>query len=70
MATPDTSMPDYVRNDRSGTGDPDIQPSIGTDPMTTAEPSVEKTIIAPDPEKVREAEESGAVGFETGKSVK
>lgn len=44
--------PDYVE-DLSGTGDPDHQPQIGTDPMTTSETSVHKTIVAPDPEKVR-----------------
>lgn len=47
--------PPYVR-DKSGSGDPDHQPQIGTDPMTGAEEGTHKTIVAPDPEKVREAD--------------
>ena len=70
MATSDDQLPDYVRNDKSGTGEPTVHPYIGTDPMPPSDTRVEKPIIAPDPEKVREAEESGAVGFDTGKSVK
>lgn len=48
---------DYVE-DVSG-GDPDVQPSIGTDPMSLPEEGTHKTIIAPDPEKVRQAEREG-----------
>lgn len=47
--------PDYVR-DTSGGGDPEVQPSIGTDPQSLPQEGKHKTIIAPDPEKVREHE--------------
>ncbi len=47
--------PDYVE-DRSGTGDPDVKPSVGTDPMALPQEGKEKTIVSPDPEKVREHE--------------
>lgn len=47
--------PDYSR-DVSGVKDPDQQPQIGTDPMSEPDSSAEKTVIAPDPEKVREHE--------------
>lgn len=50
--------PDYVE-DKSGAGDPEIQPNIGTDPMSQPQEGKHKTIIAPDPEKVREAERKG-----------
>jgi len=53
--------PDYV-SDPTSTGDPDRQPMIGTDPMDTPDSSVEKTIISPDPEKVREHERRKASG--------
>jgi hypothetical protein len=45
--------PDYVK-DVSGVKDPDHQPQIGTDPMDEPDSSVQKTVISPDPEKVRE----------------
>lgn len=48
---------DYVEG-VSG-GDPEVQPSIGTDPMSLPQEGVHKTIIAPDPEKVRQAEREG-----------
>lgn len=47
--------PDYVR-DTSGSDDPDHQPQVGTDPMEGPQEGKHKTIVAPDPEKVREAE--------------
>lgn len=49
---------DYVE-DVSGGGDPEVQPSIGTDPMSMPEEGTHKTIIAPDPEKVQQAEREG-----------
>ena len=49
---------DYVE-DVSGGGDPEVQPQIGTDPMSAPEEGVHKTIISPDPEKVRQAEREG-----------
>ncbi len=36
--------------------DPDHEPVVGTDPHSLSQPGKEKVIIAPDPEKVREAE--------------
>ena len=36
--------------------DPDHEPEVGSDPRSLPQLDVEKTIIAPDPEKVREAE--------------
>ncbi|MEM1041905.1 MAG: hypothetical protein AAGI91_04680 [Bacteroidota bacterium] len=45
--------PDYVE-DKSGTGDPSVQPHIGTDPQSLPQEGKHKTIIAPDPEKVRQ----------------
>jgi hypothetical protein len=50
--------PDYV-DDKSGSGEVDHQPQIGTDPMDAPQEGKHKTIIAPDPEKVREAERKG-----------
>ena len=47
--------PDYVE-DKSGSDDPDHQPQIGTDPMEGAQEGKHKTIVAPDPKKVRDAE--------------
>lgn len=47
--------PDYVE-DKSGSEDPDHQPQIGTDPMGGAQEGKHKTIVSPDPEKVREAD--------------
>ena len=49
--------PDYVE-DKSGTRQPGVQPSIGTDPQTLPQEGKHKTIIAPDPEKVRAHERS------------
>ncbi len=50
--------PDYVE-DTSGSGEIDHQPEIGTDPMSLPQEGTHKTIISPDPEKVREAERKG-----------
>jgi hypothetical protein len=50
--------PDYVE-DTSGSGKVDHQPEIATDPMSTPQEGKHKTVIAPDPEKVREAERRG-----------
>jgi hypothetical protein len=50
--------PDYV-DDKSGAGDIASQPDIATDPMSTPQEGKHKTIISPDPEKVREAERRG-----------
>lgn len=36
--------------------DPDHEPEVGSDPRSLPQLDEEKTIIAPDPEKVREAE--------------
>ncbi len=47
--------PDYVE-DVSGSDDVESQPDIGTDPQSGIEEGTHKTIIAPDPEKVREAD--------------
>ena len=47
--------PDYVADkdlDKSGTGDPNIQPNVGTDPQSLPEEGKKKTIVAPDPNKV------------------
>ncbi|MEP0545505.1 MAG: hypothetical protein ABJF88_01085 [Rhodothermales bacterium] len=49
---------DYVE-DKSGGGDPEVQPNVGTDPMSLPEEGTHKTIISPDPAKVREAERKG-----------
>lgn len=45
--------PDYSR-DKSGADHPDVQPQIATDPMSLPQTSKEKTVVSPDPEKVRE----------------
>ena len=50
--------PDYVK-DVSGSDDVESQPDIGTDPEGSIEEGTHKTIISPDPEKVREAERKG-----------
>lgn len=50
--------PDYVE-DQSGSGKVDHQPQIATDPMSTGQEGKHKTIISPDPEKVRDAERKG-----------
>ncbi len=44
--------PDYVE-DKSGAGDPEVQPHAATDPQSLPQEGTHKTIIAPDPEKVR-----------------
>jgi len=54
--------PEYIRHKpgiedpemHSEMNDPDRQSNIGTDPMETSETTVHKTIVSPDPEKVRE----------------
>ncbi len=53
-----SQKPDYVE-DKSGAGDPEVQPEVGTDPQSLPQEGKHKTIIAPDPEKVREAERQG-----------
>lgn len=50
--------PDYVE-DKSGSDEAENQPSVGTDPMSLPQEGKHKTVIAPDPEKVREAERKG-----------
>ena len=50
--------PDYVE-DVSGSDHVESQPDIGTDPESTIQEGKHKTIIAPDPEKVRDAERKG-----------
>lgn len=47
--------PDYVE-DTSGIDEVDRLPEVGTDPEAGAQEGTHKTIVAPDPEKVREAE--------------
>jgi hypothetical protein len=49
--------PPYVK-DVSGGGDPEAQPNVGTDPMSTTQEGTHKTVIAPDPQAVRRAEGS------------
>ena len=49
---------DYV-DDVPGGGDPEVQPSVGTDPQSLPQEGAHKTVIAPDPEKVRQAEREG-----------
>lgn len=44
--------PDYVE-DQSGIDEVDRLPVVGTDPEAGAQEGVHKTIVAPDPEKVR-----------------
>jgi hypothetical protein len=36
---------------------PDREPNVGNDPMELSQEGVNKRIIAPDPDKVRQAEE-------------
>ena len=50
--------PDYVE-DKSGSGMVEHQPQVGTDPMETPQEGKHKTVISPDPAKVREAERKG-----------
>lgn len=48
--------PDYVK-DPTSTGDPDKRPNIGTDPEDIGQVGEDRKVIAPDPDKVREADE-------------
>ena len=50
--------PDYVQ-DQSGTGDPEGQPNIGTDPMAGPAEGRRKPTVHLDDEEVRRAEERG-----------
>lgn len=47
--------PDYVE-DKSGIDEVDRLPEVGTDPTSGIEEGTRKTIVSPDPEKVREHE--------------
>lgn len=49
---------DYVE-DKSGGRHPEVQPQTATDPMSLPQEGTHKTVIAPDHEKVREAERKG-----------
>lgn len=51
--------PDYAE-DVSGSDDVESQPHIGTDPMEGPQEGKHKTIVSPDPDKVREAERKKA----------